>query len=133
MYLLDTNIVLELLLDQENADEVEHLLRSSPPGTLHLSEFSLYSLGVVLMRLKLHDVFLRALDELLIESAVRLVRLSAGQMRDIADACRDYGLDFDDAYQYVTADRDDLTVISFDADFDRTPRGRKTPAQIARV
>ena len=38
-------------------------------------------------------------------------------------------LDFDDAVQYVAAERDDLTLVSLDADFDRTPRGRKTPAQ----
>ena len=35
------------------------------------------------------------------------------------------GLDFDDAYQYVTLVRYNLTIISFDNDFDRTERGRK--------
>jgi predicted nucleic acid-binding protein len=43
MYLLDTNIVLELLLDQEKADEVERFLRNTSPESLHLSEFTLYS------------------------------------------------------------------------------------------
>lgn len=38
-------------------------------------------------------------------------------------------LDFDDAYQYVIAKRDNLTLVSFDADFDRTDLQRRTPAQ----
>lgn len=39
-------------------------------------------------------------------------------------------LDFDDAYQYATALKFDLTIVSFDTDFDRTDRGRKTPGDI---
>lgn len=39
-------------------------------------------------------------------------------------------LDFDDAYQYVAAEKYTLTLVSFDADFDRTERGKKTPGEI---
>ena len=35
MYLLDTNILAELLLVQEKADEVEQLLRSTPTETFY--------------------------------------------------------------------------------------------------
>jgi len=41
-----------------------------------------------------------------------------------------YNLDFDDAYQYITAEKNDLTLVSFDADFDRTERGKKSPEVI---
>lgn len=44
----------------------------------------------------------------------------------IASAQR-FNLDFDDAYQYVIAEKYSLTIISFDSDFDRTERGRTTP------
>jgi uncharacterized protein len=40
---------------------------------------------------------------------------------------RRFRLDFDDAYQYVAAEKHNLTLVSFDSDFDRTARGRKTP------
>jgi predicted nucleic acid-binding protein len=40
-----------------------------------------------------------------------------------------YGLDFDDAYEYVAAIGHSLTLVSFDADFDHTELGRKSPAQ----
>ena len=39
-------------------------------------------------------------------------------------------LDFDDAFNYVIAEKRDLVIVSFDKDYDRTPRGRKTPAQV---
>jgi hypothetical protein len=41
-----------------------------------------------------------------------------------------FGLDFDDAYQYVAAERTNVGIISFDAHFDQTDRGRQTPAHI---
>jgi len=36
-------------------------------------------------------------------------------------------LDFDDSYQYAVAQKYSLEIISFDADFDRTEKGRKIP------
>jgi predicted nucleic acid-binding protein len=41
-----------------------------------------------------------------------------------------FDLDFDDAYQYVAAEKSGPVVAGFDGDFDRTERGRKTPAEI---
>jgi predicted nucleic acid-binding protein len=36
-------------------------------------------------------------------------------------------LDFDDSYQYAVAQKYGLEIMSFDADFDRTEKGRKIP------
>ena len=44
-----------------------------------------------------------------------------------------FRLDFDDAYQYVAAEKYGLTLVSFDADFDRTKPGRKTPDEVLRT
>jgi predicted nucleic acid-binding protein len=56
--------------------------------------------------------------------------LEPDDLRRLLGVRRRYNLDFDDAYQYVAAEKHDLTLVSFDADFDRTELGRKTPAQI---
>jgi len=130
MYLLDTNVILELLLDQEQADEVEQLLRSTPPESFHLSEFTLYSLGIVLLRRKMYDTFLRSVEDLLVTGGIRLVRLVVEDMQDIVHTARRFNLDFDDAYQYVAAEKYGLILVSLDGDFDRTERGRKTLAEI---
>ncbi len=132
MYLLDSNILLELLLDQEKADEVEEFLRKTSMERLHLSEFSLYSLGIVLLRRKRHDVFRQAVEDLLITAGIRLIRLEIRDMEGIIQASQRFNLDFDDAYQYTAAEKYDLILVSFDSDFDRTERGRKTPAEVIR-
>ena len=129
MYLLDTNIALELLLDQEKADEVERFLRNTSPESPHLSEFALYSLGIVLLRRNMHDTFLQSVDDLLVTGGIRLVRLGVEDMQDIVRASWRFNLDFDDAYQYVADEKYNLALVSFDDDFDHTERGRKTPAE----
>ena len=130
LYLLDTCILLEYLLDQAKADEVEKLLGSALATSLSITEFSLYSIGINMLRRRLSDRFLEFVDDLLVIGHIRVLRLRPEDMPLIADVARRYGLDFDDAYQYVAAEKHDLTLVSFDADFDRTERGRKTPAQI---
>lgn len=42
---------------------------------------------------------------------------------------RDHRLDFDDAYQYVAAELNDVLLVSFDGDFDNTELGRITPTE----
>jgi predicted nucleic acid-binding protein len=130
MYLLDSNIFLELLLDQDKADEVERLLRTVLREKLHISEFSLYSVGIVLFRRNLFETFVRFVDDLILTGGVRLLRLSVQDMAALAVVARQFSLDFDDAYQYIIAEKYGLEIISFDSDFDRAEKGRKIPAQI---
>ncbi|MCX7854436.1 MAG: PIN domain-containing protein [Anaerolineae bacterium] len=129
MYLLDTNILLELLLDQERANEVEHLMCSVPGRYLYISEFTLYSLGMILVRRQQTRAFLQIVEDLE-RGHIECLRLDPADMPAVVEAIQQFGLDFDDAYQYVAAEKHGLTLISFDADFDRTPLGRRTPGQI---
>ena len=130
MYLVDTNIIVEILLRQAKAEEAKRFLESTVPENLFLTEFSLYSLGIILLRRKMHDTFLRALDDLLVTGGIRIVRLGLEGMQDVVHAARMFNLDFDDAYQYAAAEKYGLTIVSFDADFDHTERGRKAPGEI---
>ncbi len=51
-------------------------------------------------------------------------------MVSVIEAAQRFNLDFDDAYQYAAAEKYGLTIVSFDADFDRTEQGRKTAGEI---
>jgi uncharacterized protein len=51
-------------------------------------------------------------------------------MTRLTEVMGEFKLDFDDAYQYVAAEKHDLSLVSFDADFDRTSRGKTTPAEL---
>ena len=52
MYLLDTNIFIELLLEQEKAEDVRKFLINHDPCELYITEFSFYSIGIILLKLK---------------------------------------------------------------------------------
>ncbi|HKP13372.1 MAG TPA: PIN domain-containing protein [Blastocatellia bacterium] len=130
MYLLDTNILLELLLNQKKAGDVERLLLNIPAQTLYLTEFSLYSIGIILIRQKKHSSFVSMVEDLIERAGVSVLRLLPGDLREVGNHAQHFNLDFDDAYQYAIAERYGLTIVSFDKDFDRTSRARKEPAEI---
>ena len=44
-----------------------------------------------------------------------------------------FRLDSDDVYQYVAAEIEDATIVSFDKDFDKTEQGRLTPMQVLKL
>lgn len=129
MYLIDTNIWLERLLDQERSSEVKNFLDQIPSEQLFITDFSFHSIGIVMKRLNQGEAFLKFVRDAFIEGAAVLVVLKPEDMSRLLQAMDQFNLDFDDAYQYTAAEKYDLTLISFDSDFDRTPRGRRTPAQ----
>ena len=103
---------------------------STPADNLYLTEFSLYFVGIILLRRKMYDTFTRFVNDLLVSGGVRLLRLPVEDMKNISGKAQSFNLDFDDAYQYAAAEKYDLTIISFDSDFDRTERGRKIPSDM---
>lgn len=130
MYLIDTNIWLERLLDQELSNEIYKFFNAVPSSNLFISEFALYSIGISLCHLERYELLKQFLRETFLESDVRVIRLDINNFIEMTRIMESYNLDFDDAYQYFAAEKRDLIIISLDRDFDRTPRGRKTPSEI---
>ena len=127
MYLVDTNIFLEILLGQEKADSAENFLRNTPTERLHVSDFSLYSIGIILFRLGKHKVFSEFVKDIFMNGGVTLLRLSFFDFDDVIKASEKFNLDFDDAYQYTLAKKYNLKIVSFDSDFDKTDLERLLP------
>ena len=130
MYLLDTNIWLERLLNQARAAEVKQLLDTVDSSELAVSDFSFHSICVILSRSGKFPVLDQFILDLFILGHVSLLKISPDNTHVVTAAMQTQRLDFDDAYQYALAKRDSLTLVSFDADFDRTDVPRRTPAQI---
>jgi predicted nucleic acid-binding protein len=130
MYLVDTNVWLELLLEQEKAEEVHQFLESVDAYQLSMTEFALYSIGLITTRLGKESIFEVFISDILEDSAVRRISLSTFDLKKVLSAKQGFRLDFDDAYQYVAAKRDGLILVSFDSDFDKTDIGRRTPADL---
>jgi predicted nucleic acid-binding protein len=130
VYLVDTNVWLERLLDQSRSEEVRRFLEQTATDSLFITDFALHSIGVVLHRLGRFETFPRFVEDVFIEGAVGLMRLGPEDMRRLVAVSESLELDFDDAYQYVAAEKHGLAIVSFDSDFDGTNLGRKTPLQL---
>ena len=73
MYLVDTNIWLERLLDQAGSEEVGQFLQRVSNDRLYLSDFTLHSIGIILLKLDEAATFARFVQDVLIDGVVRLV------------------------------------------------------------
>ncbi len=130
MYLLDTNIWLERLLGQPKTNEVGQLLGLIPSDELFITDFAFHSVCVIMARLKKQLALLDFVQDLFIDGDVSLVSLPPNKTPELIKAMKRYKLDFDDAYQYLAAKLNGLTLVTFDKDLKRNPLGGRTPAQI---
>jgi predicted nucleic acid-binding protein len=128
--LIDTNIVLEVVLDQDKAKEVQALLSNNEGHELFISDYSLHSIGLLFFRRKQHHIFRQFLNDMMANINVILATLTIEDMELVIETSEKFNLDFDDAYQYAVAEKYNYTLVSFDGDFDNTERGRKTPAEV---
>ena len=133
MFLIDTNVWMERLLNQERSAEVEQFLAAVPSDALFITDFALHSICLAMCRLNQQEGLRRFVRDLFESGGVMLLHLGAEDIPQVLEVMQRFRLDFDDAYQYAVAEKYDLTLVSFDADFDRTPRGRRTPGQILEV
>ncbi len=131
MYLIDTNVWLERLLDQSRAAEVGQFLDRISSELIFITDFSFHSIGIVMSKLNRKEGLLRFVQDTLLEGAIALVHLEPVDTQQLVRATEEFKLDFDDAYQYIAAEKYNLTIVSFDSDFDRTILGRKTPSEIS--
>jgi hypothetical protein len=128
--LLDTNIFLEVLLGQEHANHAADLLDNNGKFNLFLTDFSLHSIGVLLFRRRRFDVYAAFVEDLKV-AGIRVLSLRPQDVSVLTEVAVAHNLDFDDAYQYEIARRFDLSLVSFDSDFDRTDLRRITPQDVS--
>jgi hypothetical protein len=133
MFLIDTNIFLEYILRRSRVQEVKDFFSRADVSRLYMSDFSLHTLGVIYLREHKAGEFLTFVNEDIIASGIHILSLAPDDFSKITDAAGRFHLDFDDAYQYAVAERNGLTIVSFDKDFDRTEKGRVIPENLFRT
>jgi len=114
MFLVDTNIFLEILLTQEKQDACRKFLEENV-GSLFISDFSLHSIGVILFRNNREEVFKKFLKDII--PNLEITTLPKMSYEDLAEIKKKLGLDFDDAYQYQVARKRNLKIVTMDKDF----------------
>jgi uncharacterized protein len=131
--LIDTNVFLEVLLQQAQADAAAELLQNTSAHEFWLTDFALHSICVALWRNKAIPLLYQFLNDVVLLGNAAVVTIAPTGHIEVVDAAQLFKLDFDDAYQYVAAEKNNLILVSFDKDFDRTPSGRQTPQAINRL
>jgi len=107
-----------------------HFLNRTHPDRLFVTDFTLHSICLILNKLNRKDALLLFMREVFVGGGVNLIHLEPEDTNQIFEAIEKFNLDFDDAYQYVAAEKRNLTIISFDTDFDRTEHKRKKPSEV---
>ena len=116
MFLLDTNIFLEIILNQSKKEDCKNFLFNNQRN-LFISDFSLHSIGVILFRQKMNNYFNLFLQD--ITNIIDVISIPLNQLCSIKDASNKYNLDFDDAYQYSIANLYNLEIVTLDNDFQK--------------
>lgn len=114
MYLIDTNIFLEILLKQDKSEACKTFLDKNTDA-INISDFTLHSIGVILFRQNEEQIFLKFISDILPKS--NLLTLPKKNYEEIINLKSEIGLDFDDSYQYSVCKHYDLKFITMDKDF----------------
>jgi len=128
--LLDTNIFLEILLDQHNKEHSIRILKNEAKHNLFITSFAYFSIGIVLFRENKPFTLPLFINDITDRCNVTLVYASREVGYKIAKLKFDYHLDFVDAYHYGIAELHQYKIVSFDTDFDHTPLGRLQPQNL---
>jgi predicted nucleic acid-binding protein len=119
MYLVDTNVFLEVLLTQEKRQICRNFLDANVRD-LYISDFSLHSIGVILFRNNREDIFQKFVSDIIPD--IGIIALPKRSYEDLAEIKERLGLDFDDTYQYGVAKEYDLEIVTMDRDFEKAGR-----------
>ena len=84
---------------------------------IYISDFSLHSIGVILFRNNKETVFNKFVKDII--PKIKILTLSEELYSDLGEVKEEDGLDFDDAYQFKTAEEYGLSIVTQDKDFEK--------------
>ena len=131
-YLVDTNIFVELLLDQERAEESLQVMERIEKGELeaYVTSFALHSIAVILDQRKDYDLLEQFLERVIQAKGLQVYQTEPIEEKSIASLTRTVNLDFDDTLHNSVARALGATLMSFDRGFDKTDLTRIAPSQV---
>ncbi|KFD42492.1 DNA-binding protein [Peptococcaceae bacterium SCADC1_2_3] len=116
MFLVDTNVFLEILLRQDKKESCKKFLDNNI-GNLNITDFSLHSIGVILFKYGKEDILQKFVEDVL--PTTQLLSLPMELYREVVNVRKSLNLDFDDAYQYSMAKYCGLKVVTMNKDFEK--------------
>ena len=129
-FIVDANIILEVLLGQQREDEVKELFQEFTDSEFYITDFALHSIGVILFHEGDRAGFNKFCQDMVIKGPLSVLNLMENEILELKKYADNYQLDFDDAYQCKVAERAGFTFLTFDSDFERAPIDSKTPLEV---
>jgi uncharacterized protein len=111
-YLIDTNVFIEILLEQVKKADCQKFIYDNF-AEITISQFSLHSIALICYRKKSFDLFNIFLNDIV--AHIPLITLSIPELLSIRNFITI--LDYDDAYQLITAQTHQLEITTLDTDF----------------
>jgi len=133
MFLVDTNIFLEVLLLQPRTEECEKLLSLFRDGkkTGLITDFTVHSIIVIMNNVNKLNELRIFLSSLTAYKGLSIYHTNINDEIKAAEIAIQNSLDMDDAIQYTTALAINAeAIISFDKHFNNLKTPRKEPHQI---
>ncbi|MCS7367406.1 MAG: PIN domain-containing protein [archaeon YNP-WB-062] len=129
MYLVDANVLLELLYKRDRWRECYDFLNKVKAGIVksYILHFTLHGISAILGDPKLVSNFL---SEIATWRGLVVVDLPIDEEILACELANSVGLDFDDGLQYYYAKKAKLQIVSFDSDFDKTDVKRIEPRNV---
>jgi len=121
-YIFDTNIFLEILLDQRRKDTCKKLLNDFK-GAIFISDFSVHSIGIILFKKEKFQSFSGFISD--IANNATILTLPVISYPRITINAQKYHLDFDDSLQTSLAFEHNLGIITIDTDFKKVAKDLK--------
>lgn len=121
MYLVDTNIFLEVLLGRGKKEECKRLLRALRDGkkSAIVTDFSIHSIIVIMEELRRLDVLKTFLLSLLAYKGLHIYNTTITDEVKATEIAKQQKLSMDDAIQYASALTTNAeAIISLDKHFD---------------
>ncbi len=130
LVLIDTNIFLELFLNQNNAIDCEELLQRIWEGKQRavVTHFSVHAVEAILKNGEPLVMFARNIEN---SAGMRVYETTIEDEIAIAILSDKIGMDFDDALQYYVAKKIGVgAIVSFDRHFDKLNIPRIEPSKL---
>lgn len=130
--LIDTNIVLEFLLDQKRVQESEDLLKAIDENIfseeVYMTQFAIN--GIQSFDKILNTNFLKYFLVMIYQEKIKIAPLDISDDLTAYGIKKDIGLDFDDAIQFLAASKLGTYIVTYNKDFRKTSLPTKTPAEV---
>jgi len=133
MYLVDTNIFLEVLLARKRKSECKKFLKFLKDGRIEgiVTDFTVHSIIVLMDHFKKLDKLKVFLSSLRGYKGLHVYTTSLMDELNAVDIALENGLDMDDAIQYAVALKFNVkAIVSFDRHFDDLKIPRLEPSKL---